>query len=110
MNCRNAQTMSDITKALTRLGPYWTHGKTLRRLGVGEDTRTEEHKMRGLMMRGAFNGHHAHTHGRRWPQNGPGDMTPVVRTGPPPRRKGVICQSRFTYPNPHKECSKKSCK
>ena len=76
--------------ALARLGPYWTHGKTLRRLGAGEDTKTEEHRIRGMQMRNAFKGYHRHAHGRRWPQNGKGDVTPVIRTGPPPKRKGGI--------------------
>ena len=83
------------SSAIARLGPYWTHGKTLRRLGSGEDTTTEEHKQRGLMMRGTFNGYHRHAHGRRWPQNGKGDVTSVIRTGPPPKRGGIY----FCWPN-----------
>lgn len=43
------------------------HGKTLRRIGIGEDTRTDEHILRGKRMRGLFGKYHAHCHGLRWP-------------------------------------------
>lgn len=43
------------------------HGKTLRRLGLGENTHTDEHIARGKRMRGLFGKYHANCHGLRWP-------------------------------------------
>ena len=88
------QTTSDPAVAqerlVRRLGPYFIHGPTLRRLGLGEDTQTEEHKQRGIMMRGCFRGNHSHAHGKRWPEE-KGCNTPVYRRNHPPKRKGAIC-------------------
>ena len=88
MNTDNTHAGSDRQKRL--LGPYFVHGPTLRRLGLGEDTKTEEHKQRGIMMRGCFRGNHSHTHGKRWPHD-KGCNTPVYRLNHPPKRKGAIC-------------------
>lgn len=93
--------MSDA--ASKRLGPYFMHGPTLRRLGLGEDTKSEEHKARGIMMRGCFRGNHAHAHGKRWPHN-PRCNTPVYRRNHPPKRKGAIC---FCIPPKSLTCAKK---